>query len=157
MKKNKSNLDEMQEMKLLKIEHNACWLAFWGLVAAMVIQSVIYDGDFRVIAGEILVMLPMSLYMSIATIKNGIWDRKLKPNAGTNLLISAIAGTVVGLMWFFISYRNYHKLMGSVALFVLMFVVIFFLCFGVLSITAGMYKKQKDRMDRQAEQEENEE
>lgn len=157
MKKNKSNLDEMQEMKLLKIEHNACWLAFWGLVAAMVIQSVIYDGDFRMVAGETLVILPVSLYLSIATMKNGIWDRKLKPNAGTNLLISAIAGAVVGLMWFFISYRNYHKLMGSLALFALMFVVMFFLCFGVLSIMAGMYKKKKDRMDRQAEQEENEE
>ena len=28
----KSNLDEMQEQELLKIEHNGCWLAFWGLL-----------------------------------------------------------------------------------------------------------------------------
>ena len=33
MKKN--NLDEMQEQELLKIEHNGCWLAFWGLLAVM--------------------------------------------------------------------------------------------------------------------------
>lgn len=33
MKKNKSNLDERQELKLLKIEHNGCWFAFWGLVS----------------------------------------------------------------------------------------------------------------------------
>ncbi len=157
MKKNKSNLDEMQEMKLLKIEHNACWLAFWGLVAALVIQSVIYEGDFRMVAGETFVIFSVSMYLSTATIKNGIWDRKLKPKVGTNLLISAVMGAVVGMIWFLISYRNYHKLMGSVALFVLMFVVIFFLCFVVLSITAGMYQKQKDLMDRQAEQEENEE
>ena len=26
MKKTKSNLDELQELKLLKIEHNGCWL-----------------------------------------------------------------------------------------------------------------------------------
>ena len=31
MKKTKSNLDELQELKLLKIEHNGCWLAFWGI------------------------------------------------------------------------------------------------------------------------------
>ena len=33
MKKN-SNLDERQEQTLLRIEHNGCWLAFWGLLAA---------------------------------------------------------------------------------------------------------------------------
>ena len=38
MKKN--NLDEMQEQALLKIEHNGCWLAFWGLLAVMAIQMV---------------------------------------------------------------------------------------------------------------------
>ena len=30
MKNMKNNLDEMQEAKLLQIEHNACWLAFWA-------------------------------------------------------------------------------------------------------------------------------
>ena len=33
MKKNKSNLDERQELKLLKIEHNGCWFAFLGIVS----------------------------------------------------------------------------------------------------------------------------
>ena len=28
----KSNLDEMQEQELLKVEHNGCWIAFWGLL-----------------------------------------------------------------------------------------------------------------------------
>lgn len=30
MTKSKTNLDERQELKLLKIEHNGCLLAFWG-------------------------------------------------------------------------------------------------------------------------------
>ena len=38
MKKN--NLDEMQEQELLKIEHNGCWLAFWGLLAVMAVQMM---------------------------------------------------------------------------------------------------------------------
>ena len=32
-KKMKNKLDEMQELKMLKIEHNGCWFAFWGLLA----------------------------------------------------------------------------------------------------------------------------
>ena len=39
MKKTKSNLDELQELKLLKIEHNGCWLAFWGLLAVILTQN----------------------------------------------------------------------------------------------------------------------
>ena len=39
MKKTESNLDEMQEQKMLKIEHNGYWLGFWGLLAAILILS----------------------------------------------------------------------------------------------------------------------
>ena len=41
MKKTKSNLDELQELKLLKIEHNGCWLAFWGLLAVILTQIIL--------------------------------------------------------------------------------------------------------------------
>ena len=42
MKKKKNNLDEMQEQKLLKIEHNGCWLAFWGLFIVLIAQFIFY-------------------------------------------------------------------------------------------------------------------
>ncbi len=38
MKKRKNNLDERQEQRLLQIESSGFWLAFWGLLAAIVIQ-----------------------------------------------------------------------------------------------------------------------
>ena len=39
MKKGKkSRLDEMQEQKMLQIEHNGCWLAFIGLFAVILVQ-----------------------------------------------------------------------------------------------------------------------
>ena len=37
MKKTESNLDEMQEQKMLKIEHNGYWLGFCGLLVAILI------------------------------------------------------------------------------------------------------------------------
>ena len=40
MNQPKNNLDERQELKLLKIEHNGCWFAFWGLLIAIAIQLV---------------------------------------------------------------------------------------------------------------------
>ena len=41
IRKMKSNLDERQELKLLKIEHNGCWIAFWGLLIVMAIQMIV--------------------------------------------------------------------------------------------------------------------
>lgn len=81
MKKNKSKLDEMQEKKLLKIEHNTLTLTSVGLLASIFIQQAILTEDSHVVIGESIVLLVFSLYMLIACIRNGIWDRSAKqPN-----------------------------------------------------------------------------
>lgn len=147
MKTNKNNLDEMQEMKMLRIEHNCYQIAFCGLVAAILIQIAAGHGDFRSIVGECLVLIPMSIYMTAACVKNGIWERKFKPNAKTNALFSIGGGAVVGLVWGINSYRNYHKPAGSIALFVLVFLVVSALCFGLLTITCGAYKKRRKQLE----------
>ena len=114
MKKEKNNLDERQELKLLKIEHNGCWFAFWGLLAAMLIQMFLGNGSPKNLAGEWIVFMCLAIYLSAACMKNGIWDRKLKPNFKTNAIASVIAGTALGVIWFVISYQNYHNFIGSI-------------------------------------------
>lgn len=78
MKRLKNNLDEMQEQKLLKIEHNGMWFAFWGLLIAIIVQLFIGEGDtFRNIAGEWIVFMCLCIYIFIDCMRNNIWDRKL--------------------------------------------------------------------------------
>ena len=89
MKKN--NLDEMQEQELLKIEHNGCCLAFWGLLVVMAVQMVMRVPG-RQMLGEWIVFMALSLYIAIACLRKGIWDRRLKANRKTNLIISLLAG-----------------------------------------------------------------
>ena len=80
---NKKNaLDEYQEQTMLKIEHNGCWFAFWGLLAAMMIQMVVFQ-DAKAAAGEWVVFMCLALYMAAACIKNGIWDRHLTLSTST--------------------------------------------------------------------------
>ena len=52
IRKMKSNLDERQELKLLKIEHNGCWIAFWGLLIVMAIQMIVGNDSIKNLAGE---------------------------------------------------------------------------------------------------------
>lgn len=117
IRKMKSNLDERQELKLLKIEHNGCWIAFWGLLIVMAIQMIVGNDSIKNLAGEGAVLMSLAFYLLVACIRNGIWDRRLKPNFKTNVIVSSIAAVLTGIIWFSVSYRNYHKLIGSIARF----------------------------------------
>lgn len=153
IKKNKNNLDEMQEKKLLQIEHNAFWIAFWGLFAAIYIQIAIGNGGFERLGGEIVMMLILSVYLVVSCVKNGIWDRKLKPNFKTNIVISVITGLVVGVFWFFLTYHKYHKIEGSLATGVFMFVVICVLTIVVLSVVTAVYQQRKKKLEDESDDE----
>ena len=75
--------------------------------------------------------------------RNGIWDRKLKPNLKTNIIASSIAAVLAGIICFSVSYRNYHKLIGSIATGIIMFVQVEILCLLVLMINADGFISDK--------------
>ncbi len=152
--KRKNNIDEMQEQKLLKIESRGFWLAYWGLVAAIFIQTAMGNSGFQYIGGESIILIIISLYTVVDCIRNGIWDRKLKPDFKTNLLLSLAAGLAVGIFWFIVSYHRYHALAGSFATFAMMFIMVSVLVFVALSITSGLYKHKKNKIDKETDEEE---
>lgn len=148
MSKRKNNLDEMQEQKLLRIEHNGAWFAFWGLLIAILIQSLNGGAnEFRNIIGELVVFLGLDLYLLVACMKNGIWDRKLRANTKTNIIVSLVGGTVVGLLYFISSYLKYHKLLGSIATGIIMLSMTAILTFIALSACASIYKKRVKKLE----------
>ncbi len=153
--KKKNNLDEMQELKLLKIEHRGCWLAYWGLLATIILQMLLGHNSFQNLMGEYLVFFALCIYLVIDCIRNGIWDRRLKPNFKTNFLLSGFAGTVSGLIYFIISYRNYHNLFGSIATFLFMLLFVSISCLVLLTLTAKMYQTHKNKMEQDADTDEN--
>ena len=66
----------MQEIKLRGIERNGCWFAFWALLAAMMIQLVL-GAEVKQMAGEWIVFMCLALYIGIACMRAGIWDRHI--------------------------------------------------------------------------------
>lgn len=147
MKKTKSNLDEMQEQKLLKIEHNGYWLGFWGLLAAILIQSALDPGNIRAMMGEFVVFTLMGAYMVLDCMRNGIWDRKLKPNWQTNLKLSLLAGVLFGVYQGVRVYLRLHLLLGAAVTLVISAVMLFVLCFAALQITAALTKRRKQHLE----------
>lgn len=147
MKKQNSNLDEMQEQKLLKIESKGFWFAFWALLAAIMIQTVVYDSTTHAIAGEWIVFMCLSIYMVICCLKNGIWDRKLKANGKTNVIVSLTSSLLCALFFAVSSYIKYDALMGSIATGIIMFISVFILTFGALTISMKIYEKKVSKME----------
>ena len=97
MRRKKSNLGEMQEQELLKVEHKGCWIAFWGLLAAIIIQSILFGSqDCKTLAGEGIVFIVLSIYIAVACVRRGIWDRRFQMKAKTNLILSTAAALVTG-------------------------------------------------------------
>ena len=146
MRKKTNNLDERQEMTLLQIEHRGCWLAFWMLVVSLGVQLLL-DANSAYMAGEWTVLMVLSVYIAGACIKNGIWDRKWKPTPKTNLMLSVVTGLVLGTLYFIVSYRHFHKIYGSIATGVMMFLSGMIFSFAILSLSAWMYKKRIQKME----------
>jgi len=158
--KKNSALDERQEQKLLHIESKGFWLVFWLLLAGIVIQSVINFVDFLTfeiptLACEWIIFMIAALYMSIACSKNNIWARTFKPSLGSNLLFSLAAGGIVGGIFSVISYINYHKIIGSICVFIFLVIFAGGLSFAALSIGSAAYeknvKREEDNLDAEDE------
>ncbi|MCQ2507158.1 MAG: hypothetical protein MJ097_00040 [Dorea sp.] len=153
MKKNKkNNLDERQEQALLRIEHNGCWIAFWGLFVVFIGEQIIYGFDFKTVGGEWLVFMILALYISFACMKEGIWDRRLKPNFKTNLVVSLIAGVVTtAIIGDVVLGRYPDKPVGALASGAIIGVITFVLCLISLSIMAAKTKKVLEKQEEEEE------
>lgn len=143
----KSNLDEMQEQALLKIEHNGCWLAFWGLLAAMALQMVMRVPG-RQMLGEWIVFMALSLYIVIACLRKGIWDRHLKANWKTNLIVSLLAAVATGILVtlsnpYLSEPLDYVLVAGLTGGFT------FVLCFAALSVCTKLYRNRRNKLGKE--------
>ena len=147
MKKNKTNLDEMQEQKLLKIEHNGYWLGFWGLLAAILIQAALNPDNIHAMMGEFVVFTLMAAYMVLACMKNGIWDRKLKPNWQTNLGFSLLSGFLFGLYQAGRYYFRDQYIPGAIGNLIVNFLFMSLVCFVLLQIMSSLTKKRKQHLE----------
>ena len=145
MKKN--NLDEMQEQELLKIEHNGCCLAFWGLLVVMAVQMVMRVPG-RQMLGEWIVFMALSLYIAIACLRKGIWDRRLKANRKTNLIIRMLAGAAAGIL-ITVSNPYLSEPLDYVLVVCISGGFTFVLCFIALSLSMKLYKKRREKLDQE--------
>lgn len=143
----KTNLDEMQEQELLKIEHNGCWLAYWGLLAMIAVQMLMGAPGSQVL-GEWIVLMVFCFYIAVACLRKGIWGRRLKAGWKTNLVGSLIAAVVTGILVtlsnpYLSEPLDYVLVAGLTGGFT------FVLCFTALSVCTKLYHNRRNKLDKE--------
>ena len=144
----KSNLDEMQEQALLKIEHYGFWLAFWGLLTIMAIQALL-GVAFSSLLGEWIIFMVLCVYALVSCLRHGLWDRNLKPNLKTNLLVSILPGLAVGAFDILLFRVNETEPLDYLLIGAIPAIITFVLCFGVLTVCTALYKKRRQKLDQE--------
>ena len=150
MKNKKNNLDERQEQIMLQIEHTGCWIAYWGLLISILVQEIAYRGDFHYVVGEWIVFMILCVYVLSGCIKNGLWDRHIKPTMKNNVIASLIAAGVIFLFTFIMIIRNFpDKPVGAVAAGLISAAVVFVLCLIALSAAKRATEKKQEELEKE--------
>lgn len=134
----KNKLDEMQEQTLRCIEANGYWLLWSGLLIAILVQIVL-RAPARQWCGEFVVFMLSCVYMVAECLHNGIWDRHLSANTGTNLLLSLTASVVVMLVT---GIANGYWLLALIP-----GVITGVLCFVILQLCMHATEKRRETLD----------
>ena len=150
MKNKKNNLDERQEQIMLQIEHTGCWIAYWGLLISILVQEIAYRGDFHYVVGEWIVFMILCVYVLSGCIRNGLWDRHIKPTMKNNVIASLIAAGGIFLFTFIMIIRNFpDKPVGAVAAGLISAAVVFVLCLIALSAAKRATEKKQEELEKE--------
>ena len=147
MNQRKSKLDEQQERKLLEIESRGFWLAFWGILLALIVETVVMTRDLCAIIGELILLMWLALYLAISCTRAGIWDRRADMSRRTCLLFSLAAGICAGLFLFAVTFARYQKPIGSLCFGAIGVVFTIALTYLILRLTARVTKKRQDELN----------
>lgn len=149
----RNNLDEMKELELLKIESKGCLIAYGGILLAIIIQQLLFPGEFKSLIGESIILIILSIYLLSGCLKAGIWDRHLKPNLKTNVLISLLASIISGLILAINIYRVYYIVEDALLVFLITVIFTFAICLIALTVCGKLCNKRKDELEAREEEE----
>ncbi len=148
MKQNE-RLDEMQEQKLLKIEHNMAWFTFGMLVLAIILQMIFCESENMAVAirGESIILLLASLYTCFSSVKHGVISRRPAKIKQQNIAGTIVGGVGFGAVLGIIVFRHSGDPILSLAFFSVTSVFLCALIGLMLFVTTKAYKKRMKQLE----------
>ena len=139
-------LDEMQNQKLLKLEEYGFWIMFWALLISIFVQLFAGAG-IRQIIGEFIVLLVGSVYLSITTLRNGLWTRTATPSRKGNAITSIIPAVLLGVINVIRLAQNNGITAKALLLTAAITLAAYAACFMILELFRAFYNKRRAELD----------
>lgn len=146
MKMYRTNLDEQQEQKLLRIESCGFWMAYWGIMIVLFINMIFVDNPIAIYSLWALFML-ISIIVGVCCINEGICDRRLDMSKKTTALLSLTGALIfAGIGIIFLLQRRDLTYKTFIGLALLVLTLFLFLYVG-LRVIARMVVKQQNKLN----------
>ena len=150
----KTHFDERQENQLLQIEHVGSTLAWWGLLAVILAQWVLFGSDFSRLGGELLVFLPLSVYLGVSPIAKGLRDRYWPAALRSKLLVSLLTGVAIaGLNAIAVWLHPARAWAGAASMFLLLLASASAVSFFLLIFLQKMADRRAHRLENEPDEE----
>lgn len=151
-------IDERQQADLNRITSYGYWIAFYLLVAALLVEGIILDRPFREWAVEWFVFMIIAVYEVIACIRIGVWSpKKQNPGKKDYVRYSVIASalfsvvfTVGNVMKMSVEKRTF----GSIAaVFAYWFILLFVVMIIGYSVSGAIFHRRRKKMEEELDEE----
>ncbi len=150
----KTSFDERQEKQLLRIEHIGSAIGWWGLLTAIMVQWVLFGSDFSRLGGEIIVFIPLSLYLGVSPIAKGLRDRYWPASLCGKLLISLFFGVAAACLSAAAVWLRPESAWNSTAgMFLILLISMFFVSFIFLSFLQKLTDHRANRLEKEPDDE----
>lgn len=154
----KKEIDERQQADLNRVTSYGYWMAFYLLIAAILVEGVILSRPFREWAVEWAVFMILAIYEVIACIRIGVWtETKQKPEKKDYVRYSLI-GSVLFSAVFTLGYyfrlkpgnRTFEAIASMYAYWFILLTVLFLIAYF---IGGGIYNRRRRKMEEELDKE----
>lgn len=161
----KKEIDERQQADLNRVTSYGYWIAFYLLLAAVVVKGFIMGRPLREWAVEWIVFMILAFYEVAACMKIGVWtqgrQRPEKKDYVRYSLIGSLLFSVILTVGYYFRLNPDKRTFGSIAsMFVYWFVLLVVVLFCGYLLAGGIYnrrnKKLEEELDKELEEEESE-
>ena len=149
----KNQLDEMQERTMLTIESRGFWLV-WSLLLVVLLVEGLLGFTMREMAGTWAVFMISCVYIVVACLRAGLWSRRIKNAAGTNVLFSLAGAAVIGVFTFVRTPAFDVPLAIHLACAAIAAGFTFALALAALLLCGAAYNKRHEELEKEADKEE---
>ena len=142
--KERSVLDEREQLEMYRIEHAGLY-AMYGLLSAAVVVQMLLGAELMQMLGELAVLLIVSVGMIIAYARKGIWDEHSRPDKRGNAAYAAVCALGVGLV--------VAAVRGSLLWGIGSLAAAFALCYLLLALMGAYVRRRQSREEEALESE----